>query len=242
MLPYPPHIPEWDDNNESGTLCGLYLSASPHSEQHTIDKIRSIFNTINQLPTKKNRHILQLQTAGLNDTEILASAEELLTLCRYYGIVFLINDRSDLVLKIGADGIFISQQDVSSNSDYISKCRSQLGDNAIIGINCGNSEPKAILAKQEGIVDFVLFETFFAPPHYIASRANTELLSWWSTYSEILCVAKGHITPDNYELLVQEGADFLCCDSFIWNYPHPEKVIEQMMKQISVMEARKKIH
>src|SRR5690606_2035246 len=48
------------------------------------------------------------------------------------------------------------------------------------------------------------------------SRAEPELLTWWSQLFEVPCVAIGGITADNAPPLVEAGADFLAVSSGVW--------------------------
>ena len=56
---------------------------------------------------------LQLrEKEGLSDREIFTEALELKALCRARGRLFLLNDRLDLALAAGADGVHLGQQDL----------------------------------------------------------------------------------------------------------------------------------
>ena len=51
------------------------------------------------------------------------------------------------------------------------------------------------------------------------TRADPEILQWWSELMELPCVAIGGITPENCAPLVQAGADFLAVVGAVWNHP-----------------------
>lgn len=236
----------WNEEKDYGCLsCGLSLSASPFLYEHqSIDKIRNIFAAINSVPTNKNMHVFTLQTKGGKEKDIMLSADKISALCHEYGIVFLLEDRVDLFQQTRADGVYISSRSISTDMDYIRQCRQQLGDEAIIGINCGNNKQDAVIAAEEEKVDFIAFESFF-PTDYskeMASKASPELLSWWSTYSSIPSLAKGHITPENAAFLIHEGVDFLCCDAFIWTAEDPAGEIINILKIIAQTLMVSKIH
>jgi thiamine-phosphate pyrophosphorylase len=228
---FPPLLlTDWDDSNDYTSLpCGLYLPVSPLLHLHqSIDRIHRIFTAINQLPYQKNMHILQLQTEELSEKDIIICGETLLDLCRYHGIVFIIDSHPELAHTIGADGIYLNQPE-QVNADYIGHCRNIMGEEKIIGINCGNSRQIAMMGNQEN-VDFVLFENFFSTTH---PKATASLLAWWSTCSPILSVAKGNITEDNCADIVTAGINFLCCDPYLWHDPQFEQKIISLMKIIA---------
>ena len=56
-------------------------------------------------------------------------------ICDKYGIPILINDRIDIALAIGADGVHLGQTDMP-----ISIARKLLPEGSIIGISCNNTE------------------------------------------------------------------------------------------------------
>ena len=59
---------------------------------------------------------LRLKTpegAAVSDDEVLTAAARLLPIAQKYETAFLINDRPDLALKAGADGVHVGQSDES---------------------------------------------------------------------------------------------------------------------------------
>jgi thiamine-phosphate pyrophosphorylase len=232
MFPYFTNF-EWNEDKEySAPPCGLYITASPLlNDYQSIDKIRAIFNAINALPYTKNMHIFQLQTYGLSEEEILISSDILTELCHHYRIIFLIDNHIKLVKQTGADGIYIDKPELLNLPGTLAECRAQLGDEAIIGVNCTNSRQTAMLCSRQA-VDFVLFETFFAHSSQRYNKATPELIEWWSTFSHIFSVAKGNITDKNCTELIMSGANFVCFDSYIWHQPSPERAITMFFNMI----------
>jgi thiamine-phosphate pyrophosphorylase len=55
---------------------------------------------------------LQLREKNISDREIYEEALELRNLCRAGGRLFLLNDRVDLALAVGADGVHLGQSDL----------------------------------------------------------------------------------------------------------------------------------
>lgn len=62
-------------------------------------------------------------------------AKRLSEICKKYGVPFLINDRIDVALAVGADGVHIGQDDMDC-----ALARKILGDDAIIGVSTNNIE------------------------------------------------------------------------------------------------------
>ncbi len=70
-------------------------------------------------------------------------------ICRKYGVPILINDRIDIALAIGADGVHLGQTDMP-----VSQARKLLSPDSIIGLSCSNPE-QAAKAVQDGGVDYI---------------------------------------------------------------------------------------
>ena len=152
--------------------------------------------------------------APASDEEILRAGEALSPLAEKYDAAFLVNDRPDLALKTGADGVHIGQSDAS-----YARARAALGDDASIGVTCHNSKHLALVAGEAG-ADYVAFGAFFPTQTKDAStRAEPAIIDWWSYATTVPCVAIGGITPENCGPVVRAGADFLAVSAAVWGHP-----------------------
>ena len=151
--------------------------------------------------------------AAALDDDILRAAELLAPVVQARDAAFLINDRPDLALQSGADGVHIGQQDASYR-----KARAVLGDDASIGVTCHNSRHLALEAGEAG-ADYVAFGAFFPTATKEApTTADPDILEWWTYATTVPSVAIGGITPDNCAPLVRAGADFLAVAGAVWNH------------------------
>ncbi len=156
---------------------------------------------------------LQLRLKGAADAEVLAAAKALAPICARHDVALIVNDRPDLALAAGADGVHVGQEDAG-----YAEARRILGPERIIGVTCHASRHLAILAADAG-ADYVAFGAFFASGTKEAkTHADVELLSWWSETMTVPCVAIGGITVENCAPLVAAGADFLAVVSGVWGY------------------------
>ena len=73
---------------------------------------------------------VQLREKSLGVPAILVEAEEIGALCRSYGVPFLINDRVEIALQCGADGVHVGQEDLEA-----SLARERLGPGKLIGVS-----------------------------------------------------------------------------------------------------------
>lgn len=87
---------------------------------------------------------LQLREKTASAGEILALARTLLPLCRARRVPLLINDRVDITLAAGADGVHLGQDDLP-----LPEARALLGPDRILGATAHNVE-EALRAQAEG--------------------------------------------------------------------------------------------
>ena len=74
--------------------------------------------------------VVQLREKVVPHEHQVEGALEMLTLCRDFGVPFIINDSASLAAQVGADGVHVGQDDTS-----VSYCRELLGPSAIIGLS-----------------------------------------------------------------------------------------------------------
>ena len=157
---------------------------------------------------------VQLRLKDCDDDTIRRACDALRPLAQKRDVAFLLNDRPDLALATGCDGVHIGQDDM----DY-GAARQLLGLGRIIGVTCHASRHLAIEAADAG-ADYVAFGAFFPSGTKDASgKADPEILSWWREIGNVPCVAIGGITAENCRPLVEAGADFLAVISAVWNHP-----------------------
>ena len=79
--------------------------------------------------------IVELRMKDTPWETFLHTARETLALCHAYSVPLLINDRVDIALLTGADGVHLGQRDISP-----AEARRLLGDYALIGLTCNSAE------------------------------------------------------------------------------------------------------
>jgi thiamine-phosphate pyrophosphorylase len=156
---------------------------------------------------------LQLRLKDIPDDEIRRAIEVLKPIAQRVGTALLLNDRPDLAREFHCDGVHIGQGDAS-----YAEARAAVGANAIVGVTCHDSRHLAMEAAEVG-ADYVAFGAFFPTSTKEAkTRADPEILRWWSELMVVPCVAIGGITVDNARPLIEAGADFLAVSSGVWSH------------------------
>ena len=159
---------------------------------------------------------VQLREKDLPGGELLELAQPLLALCRRYGARLLINDRIDVALAVGADGVHLPV-----NSFAPADARRLLGPSALIGASTHSlAEARAAVA---GGADFIVFGPVFDTPakrgfgHPLGLDALQEVTKNISQPVSAI----GGVTIDRVPDLQQRGAHGIAVVSAILEAEHP---------------------
>ena len=155
----------------------------------------------------------QFRVKDVDEDEAVRLAEPLQQICADADVAFLVNDSAALAKRLGADGVHLGQGDGS-----VREARELLGPDAQIGVTCHDSRHLAMEAGEAG-ADYVAFGAFFdTTTKETKHRPDPSLLGWWTTLSQLPCVAIGGITPANAPPLIAAGADFIAVSSAVWSH------------------------
>jgi thiamine-phosphate pyrophosphorylase len=106
--------PQW-------TLC--VLLTTDLCRHHPIERVAA-------LAIDGGADCLQLREKTMEPGPLLALARRLVALARPRGVAVVVNDRPDIALLSGADGVHVGQTDLS-----VADCRRVLGPGAIVGVS-----------------------------------------------------------------------------------------------------------
>ncbi len=188
--------------------CRLYLITPPKLDLATFPDLLAAALDAGDVAS------VQLRLKDCDDDTIRRAADALRPVVQSRDRAFIMNDRPDLALQTGCDGVHIGQDDASYQT-----ARQILGLGRIIGVTCHDSRHLAMDAAEAG-ADYVAFGAFFPTAVKDAKgHPSPDILEWWSEIFTVPCVAIGGITPENCAPLVEAGADFLAVISAVWNHP-----------------------
>jgi thiamine-phosphate pyrophosphorylase len=158
---------------------------------------------------------LQLRLKDVDDAMIRRATAVLQPIAQAHDVAFIMNDRPDLAAELDCDGVHVGEEDMP-----YAEARRLLGSDRIVGVTCGASRDRAIIAAEAG-ADYVAFGAFFPSMTKVGTkhRADPEILRDWSETTVVPCCAIGGITQVNCGPLVEAGADFLAVISTVWSYP-----------------------
>ena len=79
--------------------------------------------------------MVQLRDKRADEEEVLRAASRFRSACAEHGALFWLNDRPDLALEAGADGVHVGQDDAP-----VASVRSEVGDRLLIGLSTHSPE------------------------------------------------------------------------------------------------------
>ncbi len=155
--------------------------------------------------------------------ELVAEARQLRELCR--GTLFLVNDRVDLALEAGADGVHLGQEDLSCH-----EARKLMGPDKIIGVTVHNVAEA--LAAQAGGADYLGLSPIFSTATKADAGAPTgvALLAEIRRRVTLPLVAIGGITLANAPAVIAAGADAVCAIAAVVTRPEVQAEIDKFQK------------
>ena len=162
------------------------------------------------------------QKQGLT-SDLVAEARRLREICRH--IRFLVNDRVDLVMEVGADGVHLGQEDLPCP-----EARKRLGPEKIIGVTV--STVAEALTAQAGGADYLGVSPIFstATKADAGAPAGVALLAEIRRRVTLPLVAIGGITLANAPAVIEAGADAVCAIGAVVTRPEVEAEIDQFQK------------
>ncbi len=148
---------------------------------------------------------IQFRDKKMGGRQLVEVALALRELTREAGITFVVNDRVDVALAVGADGVHVGQEDIPA-----AIARRLVGPDKIVGLSVTNLE-EALEAEREGVADYLGVGPIFPFPTVIKPDATPpmglKLLAEISRHVSIPVVAIGGIEAGNAEATIEAGAD-----------------------------------
>jgi thiamine-phosphate pyrophosphorylase len=146
--------------------------------------------------------LLQYRNKAGSSATLLRDSQEVAERCAAHDIAFMVNDRADVALLAGADGVHVGQGDLP-----IEQARKVVGSGKRVGISTHTMEQFQHAANSSA--DYIAVGPIFST----TSKENPdavvglELLRQVRTLSEKPIVAIGGITLERASQVIEAGAD-----------------------------------
>lgn len=185
-------------------LNGLYVITDD-----TLTPSDKIFQSVEQA-LQGGAKIVQLRDKT-NDTSTVENVSlRLQELCHKYDALFVLNDKIEIAIKLGLDGLHIGKEDYSNIQDVRKNFK------GILGVSCYDDLEMAKNMQKAG-VDYVAFGACFSSstkPN--ASTMNLEIIKKAKDELNIPICAIGGINTNNIKTLLEYKPDMVAIISDIW--------------------------
>ena len=143
--------------------------------------------------------VVQLRDKHLEARQLVDRARVAASVCADHGVPFILNDRPDLALESGADGVHVGQDDASP-----ALARRILGANAIVGLS--THAPTELESSRGEPVDYVSAGPVVPTPTK-PGRAGTgsSYVTFAVANAPRPVFVTGGVTPDTVPALVEAG-------------------------------------
>ena len=170
--------------------------------------------------------MVQLREKEWPSGRLLPLAERLRARCAAAGVTFVVNDRLDLALAVGADGVHLGQDDLPARA-----ARPLLRGGMILGVST-HSLAQARAAQADG-ADYVAVGSMFATatkPEF--QLVGPDLIRKLRGEIRAPLIGIGGITHDNVAEVVRGGADGVAVISAVCGAPDPASATRRFLELI----------
>lgn len=211
-------------DSKANRIQGLYL---------VTDRSLCIHHSLEEIvrrSVKAGVRIVQLREKEISTKEFLSFAKHILGVLRPFQVPLIINDRLDVALTSGADGIHLGQSDLPYG-----EARKYLGPEAIIGLSI---ETKSDLLNlplgYETQLDYLGASPVFSTPTKTDTKEPWGLvgLQWLKEHSKLPLVAIGGINLSNAKQVTLAGADSLAVVSYLCSAEDPEANVKRILEVV----------
>jgi len=166
---------------------------------------------------------LQLREKDLDGGELLRRAKDFVALCRRHGVVSIINDRPDVALLTGANGVHVGQGDLPAR-----EVRKLLGHGKVVGVSTHTLDQakQAVLDGADYVGVGPVFPSPTKPRDFLPGLAFAgEVVA---AKLPIPAVAIAGITEANVEQVVAAGAAAVAVTAAVVGADDPRAAAERL--------------
>jgi thiamine-phosphate pyrophosphorylase len=176
---------------------------------------------------------VQLREKDLDAIEQYRLAERLAAACRESGTALLVNDRVDLALAVGADGVHLTRKSLPP-----AEARKLLGADRLLGISCHSlADVEEAVA---GGVDFIVLGPVFETPSKMryGPPITPAILGAARAVTSLPILAIGGIRASRVPEAIAAGADGVAVISAVLAAPDPAVAAAELLQAVET--ARRK--
>ena len=179
--------------------------------------------------------VIQLRDKVCGSRELLRIGCVIRKITGKTGTLFIVNDRLDVALACGADGVHLGQDDLSADV-----ARQLTPPGFIIGISVGT--PGEAVRAEQGGADYLALSPVFptASKNNAGPGIGPEVLREIRKYVTIPVIAIGGITPENVDDVITAGADGVAVISAVVGSPDITAAARELKEMVRKSKAKMK--
>ena len=143
--------------------------------------------------------VVQLREKSGSDHAVVRAGRVFRRLCDAYDALFFVNDRPDLAIACGADGVHLGQDD-----GHVDAARRAVGEDLLIGVS---THSPAQVDAVEGADYFAVGPVFATPTKPDYPPVGTALVEYAAAHARVPFFAIGGIDSANVAEVVAAGAE-----------------------------------
>jgi len=205
-------------NESPRTPRGVYVVTSPGRAR------RSGHLDVGLAAVEGRADALQLRAPELADDELLSLAATLAERCRAAGVLFIVNDRIEVALEVGADGVHFGQH------DHPEQARRQLGRARTLGVSVGTAA-EAESAAALG-ADYLGVTVWASPTKPEAAPVGLGGLGTIARAVPLPVVGIGGTKADNAAQVIEAGATAVAVVSAVGAAPDPTEATRVLVAAV----------
>jgi thiamine-phosphate pyrophosphorylase len=166
--------------------------------------------------------VLQLRDKSLDDRTLVERARLMASLCRRHGVTSIVNDRADIAVAAGADGVHVGQKELS-----ITDARAVVGPGRLVGVSTHSIE-QARAAVLGGADYLGVGPTFPSTTKSFAEFPGLEFVRQVAAEISLPAFAIGGITAANAGEVVAAGLRRVATSGAITGAADPSATVEAL--------------
>ena len=171
---------------------------------------------------------IQLREKDLDTIDVYRLGERLLSLTRQAGAALIVNDRVDVAMALGADGVHLTRKSLPPM-----EARALVGSRMLLGISChGLADVREAV---EGGVDFVVLGPIYETPSKVPYGAplTPVILKQARGICPLPILAIGGINTTRVPEVVHAGADGVAVISAVLAAPDPGVATRELLEAVA---------
>jgi thiamine-phosphate pyrophosphorylase len=167
--------------------------------------------------------VFQMREKNLSDRELIDRARNIRRWTRETGTLFIVNDRPDIAVLVGADGVHVGQDDLG-----IAAVRRIVGAEMLIGVST-HTVDQVRQAVLDGADYLGIGPVFPSSTKEFEALAGLEFVRSASGLTQTPMFALGGITPQNLHEVIAAGASRVAISSALATADDPQTVARGLM-------------